>query len=99
MSTVLFNNDSCNTNTLNIEENEKNSFIIYPNPVRSRLTINSKTIIESMKIINHLGQVVFSEKLNETSKSIDLTKLKSGIYYLKIKFSDGHKSVKKVIKI
>ena len=98
VSTVLFDNSSCNDYTLNIENIEETKIEIYPNPVKSILVVNSIKTIINMKIINQLGQTVFSEEINGTSKKVDLSKLNSGIYYLKIKFIGGNTTTNKIIK-
>jgi hypothetical protein len=98
VSNVLFDNSSCNDYTLNIENIEEAKIEIYPNPVKSILVVNSIKTIINMKIVNQLGQTVFSEEIYGTPKKVDLSKLNSGIYFLKIKFIDGNTMTKKIIK-
>ncbi len=60
--------------------------LVYPNPVRSELTIEAVEAVESVIVTNVLGQVVIkSEKPNgERSVIIDVGYLPAGVYVLKI---------------
>ncbi len=64
--------------------------LIHPNPTNGKIYLkheidpNNRIILA--KIFNTLGQVVFSEKIN--NNAIDLNKLKDGIYYLKLNFNN-----------
>ena len=64
------------------EENLKNNFIIYPNPVNSLLIIETTITYTSGKVLNSLGQSVL-EFNNETT--LDVSNLKTGNYILLIK--------------
>ncbi|CAL2108265.1 conserved exported hypothetical protein [Tenacibaculum sp. 190524A02b] len=68
---------------------------IYPNPVNNMISITSKDIdISNNTIYNALGKVVLTSNLSK----IDVTKLPSGIYTLKIKGTNNQIAVKKFIK-
>ncbi|WP_435414846.1 T9SS type A sorting domain-containing protein [Polaribacter aestuariivivens] len=69
-------------------------FNIYPNPVDDLLNINSKSTIKSGIIYNLLGKKVVTINSNST----DVSKLKAGVYILKIKDEFGNISSKKWIK-
>ncbi len=91
------------TNDIGVSENQlvtkNNSIIIYPNPVENILNLH--TIFDTpigYEIYNSLGQVI--DNMRTTEKTIDISELKSGIYF--IRFSDeignileSHKFVKK----
>jgi hypothetical protein len=98
-SNAFFDSDSCNDYTLSIDEFEESKLAVFPNPIQSMVLVDSQKIIVSMKIINELGQLVFSKKLNSKSKKINVSKLKSGVYLMRITFKDGHQTVKKIIKL
>nr|WP_294937264.1 PKD domain-containing protein [uncultured Flavobacterium sp.] len=57
---------------------------IYPNPVANQLNLNSKNPIDKIDIYDSLFQKVKSEN-NVTDKSIDVSYLSSGVYFLMIK--------------
>jgi hypothetical protein len=68
------------------------SFTVYPNPVvDGQLTINASEAIESVQIINLLGQVVITENFVDFTKTkmINVEMLNKGIYTVKLKFSDN----------
>ena len=79
----------------------ENNFDIYPNPAGNELRIeNSKFIIESVEILDMPGQIIFSQRLKGNSQrqfTLDVTKLKPGIYFLKVKTAGGT-ATKKFIK-
>jgi len=62
---------------------------IYPNPVSSRLTINSTSIaqIKSINIYDVLGRLVLQEK--EQFNSINVSHLKGGLLFVTIETAQG----------
>lgn len=75
--------------------NDVVGFNIYPNPVFDFLNISVfGTEAQSYEIINTLGQVVIKGNYKE---SINVYKLKSGIYILKLNIGEKHK-IKQFIK-
>ncbi|MFK8043886.1 MAG: T9SS type A sorting domain-containing protein [Crocinitomicaceae bacterium] len=68
---------------------------VYPNPVNSELIIQFQKPIESLNIVNLLGETVRNFSL--PNKVIDVSDLPSGIYFVNIKVSD-QTIVKKIIK-
>jgi hypothetical protein len=78
--------------------NTEKTISIYPNPVKDKLyfqtEINSTV---SFKITNAMGQLLIQENNFDTSKSIDMSTLLNGIYFLHLDGSDG-KMIMKVIK-
>ena len=72
----------------NIENNEVN-FTIYPNPATEKLTLNSAQEIKKITIFNLLGQQIKTFKVNFKSGEINISELKKGIYFLKLKTIDN----------
>lgn len=67
------------------------SFVVYPNPtVDGQLTINASEGIESIEIINQLGQIVLIEKYLDfaKTKAINASILNKGMYTVKLKFNN-----------
>ncbi|MDD2447848.1 MAG: T9SS type A sorting domain-containing protein [Tissierellia bacterium] len=62
---------------------------IYPNPSSKEININSQYIINSIEILNSLGQKVYSEKINALNKTIDISALNKGIYIIELKTEKG----------
>ena len=58
--------------TLSIDENELSSILIYPNPVKNRLIINSDVIVKTVTLFNTLGQNVLEVYPDNAHVSIDI---------------------------
>ena len=71
-------------------------FKIYPNPANDVLNIESKQTIEvtSINIYNTLGQIVLVIPNAQQTKSVDVSSLKAGHYFLKINSDKGSSNVK-----
>jgi hypothetical protein len=91
MKQLLFEDD--------IKEIETSNVNVYPNPVNDMLYIETETEIEEVVIYDVYGRVQ-NLRNSETQKlrnSIDLSELKSGIYFVKINTEKGN-IVKRIIK-
>jgi hypothetical protein len=69
-----------------IEELLNKGFIIYPNPASEKLNLHvDATTISSYQIIDFLGRVVLSEDVaNHTLVKVNVSKLTSGVYSVKV---------------
>ena len=97
-SASVIDNISIKKNTVSIIENNI-SLNIYPNPVNDRLYIEAETVIEEVVVYDVYGRVQ-NLRNSETQKlrnSIDVSDLKSGIYFVKINTEKGN-IVKRIIK-
>ena len=74
-------------------ENSNTSFTTYPNPIKDRLYVTSKTVPNKIEIYNQLGQL---EIENTNASSIDIAGLPNGVYLAKIKVGEETKSIKVV---
>jgi len=95
-NTITFTSD-CNTTNcpslLNSSSQVQDlAFSIYPNPATSMLNVTLNAEIKSVSIYNTLGQMV-QEDLS-ANKSIDVSDLQTGIYFLKIVSDKGVASTK-----
>jgi Secretion system C-terminal sorting domain len=84
------------------EEEEDKSFklSIFPNPVSGgiiHLTCNNCTQIQSLDLMTMTGQVVHAVTYPAPRHQIDVQTLGTGIYLLRLQFSDGTKMMKKVM--
>lgn len=62
------------------------TFKAYPNPVTDIVTIEGNAPIDSVEIVNQLGQNVLDVDVNSTfNNQINLSKLNTGIYFVKVK--------------
>ena len=76
-----------------IYENGKEAKI-YPNPPNDVLHVEGSEVI-LVEVYNIMGQSVLS--VNENFKSINISSLQNGIYFVRLKTNDGEKTVKLVI--
>jgi len=86
--------ENCN---LGISETNKVTINIYPNPVKQLLFIECDTnlLVKSVVVYNLLGVEVYSKQT--TTKTLDLSTLEKGVYFLKIETTEGSTS-KRIIK-
>ncbi len=84
--------------TLNVNEINTTEFIIYPNPVSDRLTVQSSLdkSIARIELFDLNGKSVLKPTLN--SDSVSLESLANGTYLITITDSDGNKTTQKIIK-
>jgi hypothetical protein len=82
---------------LSINENFKDEqIILFPNPTNGQLSFKSKNEIIEFEVFNSLGQIVLKE--NISSNIIDISELKDGIYFLKLKINEFEFIDKTIIK-
>lgn len=84
-------------NFLSSEAFVSESFDLFPNPVKDYVTIKSeKTGISSIRIVNTLGQEVMNIRNNNTlRRTIDLSHLNAGMYYMILNENTSKKLIKK----
>ncbi|WP_310992198.1 VPS10 domain-containing protein [Aequorivita marina] len=71
-------------------------FMVYPNPTNSIINIKeNEGAFVSVVIYNSLGQQVISAS---TEKQINISQLKTGVYFVKIKDVNGSYFIKRIIK-
>lgn len=65
-----------------IEDNESDQIIVFPNPVKSALSIKLKLKrSETIDIYNQAGERILRQKVAGKRNSIDVTTLKPGVYF------------------
>jgi hypothetical protein len=71
------------------------SYVVFPNPatIGDKITVNTNSKIESVELVNILGEKVLTEKSN----TINTTKLPKGAYIIRIKLLDGREIDNKII--
>ena len=86
------------TSSIDQMDVKKNSFMVYPNPVKNSITINSSELVKCIELSDLTGKILNDKKVNGTVASIDLTEYPSGIYLLKATNTQGEISIQKVVK-
>jgi len=86
---------SCDCIVSTINEANDVSYVIYPNPanIGTIVTINAKTKIENIELLNILGERVKFSNTNQINTSAFV----KGTYIIRIKFSDGRLAENKLI--
>jgi hypothetical protein len=86
--------------TVSINENQQTfDFLIYPNPADHTITLKANDITE-ITMFDFFGRALYQESTitNVNLKSIDISSLNSGIYFIKVVNSKNQTSIKKIIK-
>ncbi len=84
--------------TVGIDELELRTISVYPNPATNVLYVNLSSINYSLEVINLIGEVVLKAENKSNTTSLELSNLKSGVYYLKIS-SEGKQKQMKFVKL
>jgi len=78
----------------------EDSFTVSPNPVSNdQFTVQAILPIASVEVVSIVGQSVYFRDFTSRQRNIKvlLGKLPDGIYLVKVKFSDNHTVIKKII--
>jgi hypothetical protein len=84
-----------NVNTVGIDEQNQNSFGMYPNPAADNITIESN-IGSAIVIFDAIGNQVFAANATNTKTEIELSNLANGIYFVKV-ISNNNEATQKLI--
>ncbi|MDX2359286.1 MAG: DUF1566 domain-containing protein [Crocinitomicaceae bacterium] len=82
--------------TVSLSENESFKFEIYPNPAQNELTISSNSM-ESISVLNALGQEVIEMQVNQPSITLNTATLTNGVYFVLISSKDGTTATSRVV--
>lgn len=69
--------------SLGISSFETSKVKMYPNPTASLFTIEANDTVESVSLLNVLGQEVLTNKFNANTVSLDISNLQTGVYVVK----------------
>ena len=83
-------------NTLSISSENISSFVMYPNPAKGILNINSFNNPAIISIHDLMGKQVLSTELTQRNSSIPIVNLSKGLYLVTIKTKNS-KTTKKLI--
>lgn len=81
-----------NITSVGIDANEMATMVVYPNPAKNSIRVESNQTINMVRILNVLGQEVYSEALSNNSTVINVSTLRSGIYFVNIETNEGVKT-------
>ena len=85
------------TDNVGIEDQDKSTISVYPNPVSRTLNINygNKNTVERVRIYDLFGREIFSA--NEAVNNIDLSGFREGIYIIEMSEKNGNRIIKKIL--
>jgi len=83
--------------TLGTATNTLEGFTLYPTIVKEELNFRSQNNVEDITVFNLLGQKVFSGAPNTNNSSINLSKLRPGVYVVKVS-AEGKTGSYKIVK-
>lgn len=85
-------------NVAGIKENKTEDFTIYPNPASGSVSIllNATVTSSEIVIVDVLGKIVQTKTINSNQSDLDISNLKSGIYFITIN-NEGMKTTKKLV--
>jgi len=90
-----------NTEIVLVDATEDNYYheglMIFPNPAKNEIFVNSDCGINSIYLYNTFGQLITNQKVNDKNYRFNLSEFNLGVYLLKIEFSDGFVSKRVVI--
>lgn len=90
---------NCTPNSIAEISKTKNAFF-YPNPVSgASFNVKATDVIYSVEVYNIIGQSVYTAINNEArgEMKINSSKMESGMYTIRIHFSDGTSILKKIV--
>lgn len=70
------------------------NLVVYPNPVKDVLYVSFTDKVTSMSVYNLLGQHVMTKEIHNTEGNIDVSKLNSGTYFVKVQADNKLKTIK-----
>ena len=88
---------SFESTVLSINDIDDTAFVLAPNPADSFVAITSKFTVQTITVVNMLGQTVLNTTPNDKTFTIDVSTLASGAYFINASI-DGVRVVKKLIK-
>lgn len=68
---------------------------LYPNPASDKLTIETTSYIESVEVLNMVGQKVITKSYRDKKVELDISSLPKGVYTLRINNDHIERVVKK----
>jgi len=69
---------------LGIDNKTNNQVVIYPNPAKDFIMVKSNEYLQSIKIFNNLGEMVFTKVTTSKTYSVSTASLKPGLYLIQV---------------
>ncbi len=59
--------------------------VVYPNPATDKVTIESESIINEVRIYNNMGQLVYSGEFNNDQVTVNTSNFITGMYIVQVR--------------
>lgn len=69
--------------SLSVQDAKELHFVIYPNPTKDFIYIETKETSLKIEIYDISGKICLVQELNKSTENINITNLSSGVYFLK----------------
>jgi hypothetical protein len=80
---------------VSLDENDEVLFSIAPNPSNGIFTLKNPSLIDGVIVITDgSGRIIYESSLDASEKSIDISNVSLGIYYLNIKSENNNKVIR-----
>ncbi len=89
MDDDVFETIALEVDDTSIEIYEGFELMVYPNPVRNKLTVESNKNMEQVRIIDISGQVILDKTIGGLHTEIFVDNLQTGIYFLQVQTEEG----------
>ncbi|WP_194766269.1 T9SS type A sorting domain-containing protein [Tamlana sp. I1] len=97
---VTFNSDTFVYNftskSLSVDKANTSNFVIYPNPIKDIINIQSNTAVSSLTLFDITGKKVFESK-NVLSNKVAVGKLLPGVYIIRLIGANASTVIKKIV--
>jgi len=95
----LAENWTISNDLVGIEEESHSSLVhLYPNPTSDKIYVELAETSLQCQIMNLMGNVIFETAITDSRFELDLSRLPSGLYLIKIIQADGTSTYEKVVK-
>jgi len=92
----LFVNVGVSTN-INSVSGMESQISIYPNPCNGMINIQSQKNIQTIKISNLLGEIIYSKQVEDKEIQLNLSAFPAGIYMISLQEDGGKTTTRKII--
>ncbi len=76
-------------NEVNVPEIDVATIKLYPNPASSILTIESDSQIMEIRVVDMVGRMVYSTRVQDNSYTMDVHGFRNGIYFVQVITANG----------
>jgi poly(hydroxyalkanoate) depolymerase family esterase len=74
-----------------------NTVLVYPNPSKGIINVQAEKPLQTIKIINALGEVVYSKQINAKESMIDMSFYPTGVYVIYLQEEANAPIIRKII--